>query len=541
MHFTFKFLLPSLLTIMSFSSCLKEKLVDTPITATYSQKPSDINLQISGMYAQLSGFSCFKNAVITPLILSADNFSGTQGDAAVFSQKLYTPQSRYFVEPWNTCYAVINNANTLLKYLESADASVEFKAKTKSELQFLRGFSYFLLVRMFGGVPLRTEPIDASSDFYLTRNSVDEVYRQLLQDFEQAAAGLPLYRQQPTAEFGNSTKGAAQSMAALAHLTYGNYQDLNNNASGAQTSYAKARDWADSVILSNQYRLLPNYADLWDITKERAAYEEVIFGFQYTRDPGASLASSLGSEIGTWTRPNGQWRIQPWFYDRMVSGDYLNDYRNEVAFITRFLNTANNRMTVTYPRIPATGELTLTQPFLNKFVDPAPLDNRNYENDFPVIRYAEVLLIKAEAENEINGPSVAALAAFNQIRTRARNANGTVRTTPALLTATGLTKETFRRRIFDERGLELVGEGQRWFDLVRMRAPNGKTMYEQLYASELLPVTNGLPVFNATSRTWVGGRIAPNTKVPFEAKYLLFPIPTSEVGVNPKMTQNPGY
>jgi hypothetical protein len=104
-----------------------------------------------------------------------------------------------------------------------------------------------------------------------------------------------------------------------------------------------------------------------------------------------------------------------------------------------------------------------------------------------------------------------------------------------------LTKETFRRRIFDERGLELVGEGQRWFDLVRMRAPNGKTMYEQLYASELLPVTNGLPVFNATSRTWVGGRIAPNTKVAFETKYLLFPIPTSEVGVNPKMTQNPGY
>jgi hypothetical protein len=66
-------------------------------------------------------------------------------------------------------------------------------------------------------------------------------------------------------------------------------------------------------------------------------------------------------------------------------------------------------------------------------------------------------------------------------------------------------------------------------------------MYEQLYASELLPFTNGLPVYNTTSRTWVGGRIAPNTKVAFEAKYLLFPIPTSEVGINPKMGQNPGY
>jgi hypothetical protein len=223
------------------------------------------------------------------------------------------------------------------------------------------------------------------------------------------------------------------------------------------------------------------------------------------------------------------------------TGDYLNDYRAEVAFNTRFLNTTNNRFTVTYPRIPAANELTQTQPYLNKYVDPAPLDTRNWENDFPVMRYAELLLIKAEAENEISGPNAAALAAFNQLRTRARNANGTSRTTPALLTATGLTKETFRRRIFDERGLELVGEGQRWFDLVRMRAPNGKTMYEHMYSSELVPVTVGLPVFNATTRIWTGGRIAPNTKVPFEQKYLLFPIPTSEVGINPNMVQNPGY
>jgi hypothetical protein len=158
-----------------------------------------------------------------------------------------------------------------------------------------------------------------------------------------------------------------------------------------------------------------------------------------------------------------------------------------------------------------------------------------------VIRYAEVLLIRAEAENEINGPSPAALAAFNQLRARARGANGTPRTAPASLTATGLTKEAFRRRIFEERGLELVGEGQRWFDLVRMRAPNGKTMYEFLYTTELAPVPVGLPVFNTTTRLWTGGRIAPNTKVPFDPKYLLFPVPTTELGVNPNITQNPGY
>lgn len=535
------YLLSILMIATLFSSCLKEKLKDRAITSEFSKTESDITLQLNGMYADLAQFNCFKNAMIYPLIMGADNYSGSAGDAATFSQKLFTPQSRYFIEPWNAFYRIINHANTLLPLLETADVSDAFRNKIKGNLYFLRGFSYFNLVRMFGGVPIRTTPVTSQVDFYLPRNTRDEVYALLLSDLEQAYPLLPLYSQLPAAEFGNATKGAAQAILSLAYLTYGNHKDFAGNAADATGAYTKARGYADSVINSAQYILLNNYADLWDISKEAGAYQEVIFGIPYKRDAGASLAASLGSEIGTWTRGGGQWRVQPWFYDQCSTGDYVNDYRTDVTFLTRYINEANGRITITFPKIPATGELNINQPFLNKFIDPAPQDNRNRENDFPIIRLSEVYLIKAEAENELNGPTAAGLAAFNQLRIRARKADGTARTTPANITLAGLTKETLRQKIFMERGFELLGEGQRWFDLVRMKSPTGTTMYEYQYNVVMPGFVQGLPVYNATTQTWNNRRVAPNTVVPYHVKYLLYPIPTSEIGINPNMVQNPGW
>lgn len=524
-----------------FPSCLKEKLKDKPITSAFSGTESDISLQVNGMYATLASFSCFKNAIIHPLIVGADNYSGSAGDAANFSQKLYTPQGRWFIESWNSFYSVINAVNTLLPYLDQADLSEGFRNKVKGNLYFLRGFSYFYLVRMFGGVPIRTEEVNSQSDFYLSRSTRDEVYTVLLSDLEQAYPLLPFYSQLPATEFGNATKGAAQAMLSLAYLTYGNHQDFAGNSSVAEESYTKARDFADSVILSGEYILLNNYADLWNIEKESEAYKEVIFGIPYKRDGGASLAASLGSEIGTWTRGGGQWRIQPWFYDQCRAGDYVNDYRTEATFLTRYINDANGRATVTFPEIPATGEVTVNQPFLRKFIDPVPQDNRNRENDFPIIRLSEVYLIKAEAENELHGPNTESAAAFNKLRERARKANGTPRATPADIDISTLTKETFRQKIFTERGFELIGEGQRWFDLVRMKSPTGTTMYEYQYDVVLPSFVQGLPVYNANNKTWNNRRVVPNTVVPYDEKFLLFPIPTSEIGINPNIVPNPGW
>lgn len=533
----------SLFLLVAFiaPSCLKEKLKDRPLTEAFSHTESDINLQVSGMYADIAQFNCFKNAMIFPLIMGADNLSGFGGDAATFTQKLFTPQARYFTEPWGSFYRVINHANTLLPLIEKADISFGFRDKINGNLYFLRAFCYFNLVRMFGGVPIRTEPVNSQSDFNLPRSSRDEVYTLIFSDLEKAFPLLPLNSQLTAAEFGNASRGSAQAILSLAYLTYGNHQEFASNTAGATASYTKARAFADSVIISSQYSLVSNYADLWDIQKENEAYKEVIFGIPYKRDGGASLSSSLGSEIGTWVRGGGQWRIQPWFYDQCRTGDYVNDYRTDVTFLTQYINETNGKVTVTFPKIPATGQLTIAQPFLNKYNDPSPPDTRNRENDFFIIRLAEVYLIKAEAENELNGPTTDGITAFNKLRERARLANGTPRATPANITVASLTKTTFRQKIFLERGFELCGEGQRWFDLVRMKSPTGTTMYEYQYNTVMPAFPQGLPVYTAATQTWSNRRVAPNSVIPYHVRYLLYPIPTTELGINRNMTPNPGW
>jgi starch-binding outer membrane protein, SusD/RagB family len=198
---------------------------------------------------------------------------------------------------------------------------------------------------------------------------------------------------------------------------------------------------------------------------------------------------------------------------------------------------------VCFPKVrtsTTSNELTETQPYLFKYVDGKALDSRNAENDMPIMRLSEVFLIKAEAENELNGPTAIAYAEFNKLRARARNANGVQRTTPANLTA-GLTKDEFRQKIVDERALEFVGEGLRWFDLVRMKGPNGKTLYEYQFGTFLPTLRAGLPTFTTATNTWAGGRTDNTSIVPYNAKLLLWPIPFNELSANPNITQNPGY
>src|SRR5690606_4698832 len=115
-------------------------------------------------------------------------------------------------------------------------------------------------------------------------------------------------------------------------------------------------------------------------------------------------------------------------------------------------------------------------PYLAKFKDPRGSQYNN-ENDSYILRLAEIYLIYAEAENEINGPTTAAYNAFNQLRIRARKADGTASDFPEDLVE-GLSREDFRMAIFRERGLELLGEDRkRYFDLLRMKAPTGEPMY----------------------------------------------------------------
>jgi starch-binding outer membrane protein, SusD/RagB family len=549
---------------IGFTSCIKEKLKDTP-TPDQITNETDVTALINGMYSRFNDAAMFKFQGMLMLFVCADDlYSETGAEFGTYSTRVYNGvQTAPF---WNQLYASIAGANDMFKTLDRLQLDSAFEQRAYGEAHFIRGFCYYYLVRLYGGVPLRLDAVDVNSNFYLPRTTLDETYAQIFSDFQKASAMLPRQPQISAAQLGRASKGAAQALLAQAYLTYGNQLSLKGQS--ATNEYTLARTYADSVLLSGNYTLLANYGDLFDITKETSAYNEVIFGIRFQTDQQARAQPAAGSEFalrfgasnthfvaanGTTGAGDASMRVMPWVGDYYRTGDYITgtaptqviDYRNEKAFFQKGFNSVQNKFYDVYPNIPVGTNGSINTPLISKYIDPSGKDSRNHGNDLFIIRLAEVYLIKAEAENELNGPTAAALAAFNAVRARARAAAGTPRTVPANITA-AVTKDQFRIKIFDERGLELIAEGGRWFDLVRMCSPLSatQTMYEYQFKTVFPTRTTTLPVYQAgpprrysTSFAVFGASL--NVQIP---KFLLFPVPVSEITQNSNFgLQNPGW
>lgn len=557
-----------LLVVQSCS--LDEHITDSPTPATITTE-NDITAVIQGMYSRFNDSGAFKFLGHLMLALCADDFYSASGaEYAPYAQRIFTAANTAAM--WNNLYATIENANNLIDMLDKTEFSDDFEKRAYGEAYFVRAFCYYYLVRLYGGVPLRTTATTINSDFYLPRASVAQTYTQIFSDFKAASEHLPLKSAIPVTELGRASKGAAQALLAQAYLTYGDQLLLKGG--DATTQFQNAVTYADSVINSNQYSLSNDYADLFDIAKETQAYNEVIFGIRFETDATSRAQPSAGSEYALrFNAPNtyyvsangvnqngdGTFRVMPWFADYYRTGDYTNgtviDYRNEGAFWQSSTGPSNNTYYI-YPNVVPVGaaNFTILTPLCRKYIDPNGKDSRNHGNDFFIIRLAEVYYIKAEALNEMNGgPTADALTAFNKVRERARNANGVYRPVPADLTlATAGDQSNFRMKIFDDRGLELVGEGQRWFDLVRMPSPlgNNATMYEYQFLHRFQNKLSGYPAYTTTFPGYNNATRAYSTKnavysytlnvsVP---KFLLFPVPTTELIQNKNFgPQNEGW
>lgn len=550
-------------SIALFVNCSLDEQMYVPVEEDFIQKESDVNFLIAGVYARLQGNSGYKNYINNLSFFSEDIYAVTSATYREHTKRNISVGDERVRSIWVTFYQSIGAANSLIKNVTNSEVlSEEFKTRVLGELYFLRGFLYYELVRMYGGVPIRTEPVVGGSDYYLKRNTVDEVYARIFSDFENASVSCVKYKEQPAAEKGRPTKGAAQAFMASAALTYACYLELNDRSTETPAFYQKAVLYADSVISSGQYTLLNNYADLFDIGKEAAAYDEVIFGMQFTQDTKAASASSRGSEWAFLMQPSDRYgicgnianqkgssaiRIQPWFYDVCTTGDYAGDYRSEVSFLTRFKYRDTETFTVTYPILPDTekGERSSPElyPYLDKYKDPNGLQALNNGNDLFLIRLAEMYLIKAEALNELNGgPTPDAFQAFNKIRERARKANGVTRTKPADLLGP-LTKEEFRMKVFDERGLEFVGECKRNYDNVRMRYIDNKTTmmeyrYNDFYKN-MSAAQNKKPSFALSA--YGTGKVYTDVVVDWTPRFLIWPIPAGEMQDNPNAVQNTDF
>lgn len=404
---------------------------------------------------------------------------------------------------WQFHYAGVRACNIALAKIPTiyfAPANEGIKNRYIAEAKFLRALYYFNLVRLYGDVPLILEDQNVFDEaaIQVPRNPTAQVYAQIEKDLLDAEAVLPATY--GSADVGRATKGAARAILSKVYLTERKWQE--------------AATYAETVITTGGYSLQADYARVFLPGFKNNS--EHIFSVQFksnsqgqgngnaprgARSAVPGITGSYADQL-VYYKFNGDpffsiYKLYQKKDKRRASGTASNSYGG--AFRTKFVGSDGK----SYATLNAPGD---TVPFLNKYWDPG-VGSQLSESaaNVPIIRYAEVLLIAAEAINEASGPG-SAYQYVNQVRARA----GIGDLTP------GLTQDQFRDSVYLERRLELVWEWQRWFDLVREKGPDSR-----------------------------GGLLIPSLhlvgKTSAEEKHYLYPIPLQELNLNPKLTQNPGW
>ena len=424
------------------------------------------------------------------------------------------PVSHAYVQSvWASAYDAINRANSVIEHVPTIEMDTALRSRIIAEAKFLRATHYFNLVRMFGGVPLKLHETVGLDSLAVPRNTAQEVYAQIEQDLKDAIAILPSAKSYTGADIGRASRGAAKTLLAKVYLQR------------AGTGVGSAADWASSLAMSKQvqsdgdYSLVSDYKTLFDFiggtVNERNA--EVIFDIQNIRAPG------LGGRIGSHVAPNA---TAP-FLGASTNGSFeaesiwfasfrADDKRRDGTFV---LSWNRNGTIVNYvPNNAASSPYASETPFPRKFLDPLMTGTGAEEPNYIVLRYAEVLLMIAEAANEVgNGPTAEAYSAVNAVRARA----GIPAMTP------GLSHDLFRDSVFNERRWELSLEG-----------PNGYFDSQRNWAWAKARVEASMVKARSNS-----SKFPKANNTPINDKYKLMPIPQRAIDLNPALKghQNPGW
>jgi len=361
-----------------------------------------------------------------------DNFTLDNSDAILSSS-------------WREYYSVINRANTVLSNIEKTDtAIVKNKARHIGEAKFLRALAYFDLVRIFGDVPMVTSSKTIEEAYKTGREKVDKIYNEvIIQDLLDAENKLLV--KYTGNDVGRATKGAAKALLGKVYLT--------------RKDFVKAVAKLQEVTTLG-YELLKNFNDLFDYRKNEH-HSEYIFDIEYL-DGGLGLGSTFTNTFTLEFQYAGKPLVDEIskIYG-IPAGAPAGGAGNPSAGLFAAFDSKDLRKDITVAKgitglngtyIPLSS--TGVSAFTKKYMGPLIMSYDSKAN-WKVIRYADVLLMYAEALNE-NGKTNEALGVLNQVRTRA-----------GLTGYTNLTQDATREQIYQERRFELYLEGQRWFDLVR--------------------------------------------------------------------------
>lgn len=424
---------------------------------------NDFRTAVNGCYAKLQSQVNFYTEMCEyrsdNLSISAPT-SGTQ-DRYDIDRFQDVASNGILLTYWSNFDNGIYRCNLVLDRIDNANIDGGLKAQFKGEALFLRALTYFNMYRCWGGVPIARRVVTPEEAITIPRSSEAEMYEFISGDLKTIIDGgmLP-EKYESSDDAGRATLGAAKTLLAKVDLTFGHD--------------AEAAELLASLI--GKYSLLDNPADVFSVNKK--LNDEIIFAVQFDK-------SQQGEGHSQWYGISN-----------------LNDNTGQSETLKNLYEPNDKRATLIQYRKVEGRNLYL----LNKYYDTPDATNNTYGNDFILLRYPDVLLMYAEALNNVSydvSVSSQALISLNKVRRRAGLQD---------LTSTDLPdKANFKRAILDERQREFPYEGQRWFDLVRMG-----------YAKEVMAAEG----FNITDNQ------------------LLYAIPTEEierVGNTGVLWQNPGY
>lgn len=404
---------------------------------------------------------------------------GENRAAVLFINFNWDPTTGDIVGWYNTHYNGIRDANTLLDNIDAAEFAQAKKDQFIAEARFVRAFAYYQLYKKFGPTPLRTSTED---ELELPRASEEEMQTFIETELREAIPNLP---DPGTEQYGRATKGAARGVLAKFFLNTKQWQ--------------KTADMTQEIIDMNYYELFDDYAHMFDVANE--GNKEMLWVFTAdpsvppannimngTQPPGWSVWPKTGLEYqSNWNNWASQYRIREDFYNSFEDGDerlepFMTEYVNAKGDTVDLLNDFQDNIRAF------------------KYVPTSAAQGNFYGNDWPIVRYADILLSRAEALVHLNGLNQESIDLVNQVRERAGLDDVTL--------ADFTSDQDLLDHILDERGWEFYYEGKRREDLIR----NGKFI-----------------------------EMAQDRGINAKDYQVRFPIPQPAMDSNPALEQNEGY
>lgn len=471
----------------SFSSCsdFLEQNPQTDLSENdFYKTADDILSAVNGAYSSLQEGDIYGNWYVfgeIPSDNTRNQLSGSVTTQNEFDQFYIDTQNSMIANFWKAAYKVINRTNTVLGRIDGIEINTELANRYKLECKFIRALMYFNLVRVYGDVPLVLKEISISESYDILREPKENVYNQIIADLKEAQ-GLPV--SYSTAEDGRATQGAAKALLANVYMTLHKYVE-------AETILAE-------IINSGQYSLLENTPGSLNIDGYKNVFSPVnhnskegIFEIQFLKGgygEGSNYANNFapensGTNVVAVGGTGGNNIPEMDIYNAYEEGDLRRDCSMSLGY---YDNRKNNEW--------------VESRYVCKFMD-VPYQNNDASNNYPVIRYADVILMYAEALNQ-NGKTAEACKYLNMTRRRGFGYQ-TTETSPVDLQTTD--KAQFSLMVEQERRVELAFENHRWFDLIR----TGRAVEVMRSKGFSLNETN-----------------------------LICPIPQKQIDVNPKLTQN---